>query len=200
MLGKGSTKEALTLLSRAAAVRLGRPFSDPSDFATTLRRLALAQRAAGDEDGCRQSGGRLRERLAETQDGCAAALVVRTCTLIPPASEGAAPLIALAERAVERNPSPANLAALGAALCRAGRVPEAIKRLEEAHRTDRRKAAPQAALFLALAYHRLDQPDRAREWLKTASAALAASTRAALPWEDRLEQQLLLREAQALVR
>jgi tetratricopeptide (TPR) repeat protein len=200
LLGQGEPKEALAVLRRAAGFRLGRPGADPSDLATTLRRLALAQRAAGDEDGCRQTASRLCERLAETKDGGAAALVVRTCTLTPGALEHPARLIALAEHAVRGNPSPANLAALGAVLCRAGRLPEAVTRLEEAHQADAQKTAPQAALFLALACHRLNQAERARHWLHTASAAMGSGARAGLPWEDRLEQQLLLREVQGLVK
>ncbi len=198
LLGKGERKEAAAVLRRAAELRLARPCADPSDLATTLRRLALAQRAAGDEDGCRQTATRLCERLAETKDGCAAALVVRTCTLTPGASAHAARLIALAERAVACNPSPANRAALGAVLCRAGRHAEAVARLEEAHHADARGMAPQAALFLALACQRLSQPERARRWLQTASAAMANGTNAGQTWEDRLEQQLLLHEVRRL--
>jgi tetratricopeptide (TPR) repeat protein len=200
LLGKGEQKEALAVLSRTAEFRLERPSADPSDLATTLRRLALAQRAAGDEDGCRRTATRLCERLAETKDGCAAALVVRTCTLMPGGSEDPARLIALAEHAVKGNPSPANLAALGAVLCRAGRLPEAITRLEEAHTADAQRTAPQAALFLALACNRLNQAELARKWLQTASAAMRPGARAGLLWEDRLEQDLLLREVQGLVK
>jgi tetratricopeptide (TPR) repeat protein len=200
LLEKGDRKEALAGFTRAAAVRQGRPFADPTDFAATLRRLALAQRAAGDEDGCRQTAARLRDMLADTKDEHATALLLRTCTLAPGAPRDPGGLIALAEQLVERNPSPTNLAALGAVLCRAGRLDEAVSRLEEAHRADARKIAPQAALFLSLACQRLHQTERARQWLQTASKRMAPSAPRRLRWEDRLEQQVLLREAQALLK
>jgi WD40 repeat protein/tetratricopeptide (TPR) repeat protein len=59
------------------------------------------------------------------------------------------------------------------------------------------KGHPSAALFLALAHHRLGDDREARRWLYRAEEWMAAD---AAPWDRELEQRLLYREAEAALR
>jgi tetratricopeptide (TPR) repeat protein len=196
----GEFAKAEPLFRDEAELRLNGKAGAPAVLAGSLRRLGLAQLAAGDADACRRTGSRLLERLAGTADAQAANLTVRLGTLTPAADKDQARLLDLASRTAKRSPSPASLAALGAALCRSGKYEEAAERLEEALRLDTGKRFPQARLFLALAYHRLNQPDKARAALQSAAAGAGGGVQPGLEWEGRLEHQLLLRQVQGLLK
>jgi WD40 repeat protein/tetratricopeptide (TPR) repeat protein/tRNA A-37 threonylcarbamoyl transferase component Bud32 len=89
------------------------------------------------------------------------------------------------------------LTALGAALFRAGRYPDALARLREAidiHGNDR---PPLAHVFLAMVYQRRHDNAAARGWLTKATAAMGA--RSTWNWDQRLKLQCLLREAEKLL-
>ena len=115
----------------------------------------------------------------------------------PDAVADFAPPIGLAESAVRRaapHKKHGPLNTLGAVLYRAGRYQEAIARLNEAVATDG-TAAEQDHVFLAMAQQRLGATDEARKLLaKIAPLAPGAP----FSW-DRLEMELLRREAAALI-
>src|SRR5262249_49095088 len=108
--------------------------------------------------------------------------------------------VRLSEKAVAAQPkSHSDLNTLGAVLYRVGRFEEATRRLNEGIAADAGRALASDYLFLAMAHQRLRRGAEAARWLAEAGAR---SEGAAPPdtWEDRLEQQLLRREAEALVR
>jgi tetratricopeptide (TPR) repeat protein len=83
----------------------------------------------------------------------------------PPADPGAPlRLVEVALKGVNST-DPNFLNTLGAALYRAGRYDEAIRRLEEAIRVRDGVGVPADWAFLAMAHHRLGHPDAARRWL-----------------------------------
>jgi hypothetical protein len=92
----------------------------------------------------------------------------------------------------------------GAALCRAGRHDEAAKLLGPAQGPAQ---GPAGLLFLALAEHGRGRPAAAKQALERAVRWLEApngydperTNYARLPWDERLEVDLLRREAQALL-
>ena len=86
---------------------------------------------------------------------------------------------------------------LGAALYRAGRIDEAIARLDESVKASGGVGVPQDWVFLAMAHHKKGNADEARRWLEKVRAhkdeKIAFST-------DLVEIRILLREAEALLR
>jgi len=98
------------------------------------------------------------------------------------------------------------LTSLGAALFRAGRHADAVKRLTDTEPRFQHAKAPQLTvtycrLFLAMAHARLGQPDEARRWLEKAAGAgePPGEAAAAATWVRRLTLRLLRREASGLV-
>jgi hypothetical protein len=108
--------------------------------------------------------------------------------------------VRLAELGVSSAPEDlksAYLNTLGAALYRAGRFAEAVRRLDEG--IQKRKGVNLEAdwVFLAMAHHRLGHQDAARRWLdrfRDRSPNLAPSA-----FWDELEIRLLRAEAEAVV-
>ena len=89
------------------------------------------------------------------------------------------------------------LKALGAALYRAGRFEEAIRRLEEAIRLRDGESLAQGWPFLAMAHHRLGHRDEARRWLDRLRN-YKYSTDPNKFW-DELEIRLLRRKAESVI-
>jgi tetratricopeptide (TPR) repeat protein len=87
---------------------------------------------------------------------------------------------------------------VGAALYRAGRFEEAIRRLDESIRATGGQGAPKAAAFLALAHHRLGHRDEARRWLDKLGSY--QSKEGAESFWDEVEIRILRREAESLIR
>jgi Tfp pilus assembly protein PilF len=108
-------------------------------------------------------------------------------------------VVRLAERAVAEQPqSAARLNMLGAALLRAGRPADAVKRLDEAVQLHGKGGTVADWLWLALAYGRLDQGQEAKKWLERAAAE--RKERSPRDWRQRLEEDLLRHEAEALLK
>jgi hypothetical protein len=108
------------------------------------------------------------------------------------------------EKEFQTGPAPSwYLGTLGAALYRAERFDDAVRRIEEAIKRQGKGGAPQDWLFLAMAHHRLGHAPQARKWLdQTIRAIEQADPKQPAPaasWSDRIEIQLLRREAQALI-
>ncbi len=96
-------------------------------------------------------------------------MVACACVLGPDATADPEVPVRLAEAALKGAapaiPSPYYLNTLGAALYRAGRFDEAIRRLEEGIRLGTGRARPEDWAFLAMAHHRLGHRDEACRWL-----------------------------------
>jgi tetratricopeptide (TPR) repeat protein len=109
----------------------------------------------------------------------------------------------LAEQAVAARPQePAYLNTLGAALYRAGRFEDAVRKLQEAIGVQNTEGTASHWLFLALAHHRLGHTEEAKKWLAKAQRWLDQAPKdgaGALPWDQRLELKLLRAEAEAVI-
>src|SRR5262249_5691445 len=117
-----------------------------------------------------------------------------------------AQIVTLADRAVEK--APANYlsrVAAGSARYRAGEFAEAVKRLTNPAANIPDGNGPQVWFFLAMAVHRLDQTDEAKQWLAKAVAwqerLLEEHVRdpSVMRWYTRVEMEVLRREAEALI-
>jgi Tfp pilus assembly protein PilF len=89
------------------------------------------------------------------------------------------------------------LANLGAALYRAGRFEEAVRRLNESIETRGGGSLPRGFAFLALAHHRLGHRDEAKRWLDKLIAS-RANEASSSSWDD-MALGILRREAEALI-
>ena len=126
-------------------------------------------------------------------------LTAWTCVLSADCSVQGERLVELAKEAVEREPGdPDYLCTLGAALFRAGDLPSAARRLNEARAIHGRRPCAREWLWLALVHQRMGSANEGRQWLQKATAALAAPDAAALSWVQRLQLELLRREAERL--
>jgi hypothetical protein len=102
---------------------------------------------------------------------------------------------ALASSSVDQKPFA--LRALGAALYRAGRVDEAITRLDESVKVSGGAGAPQDWVFLAMAHHKKGKADDARRWLEKVRGFVNEKREFS---NDLVETRILLRETEALLR
>jgi WD40 repeat protein len=177
-------------------------------------RLALVELASGNRDGYRAAcTAMLRQSVGGANGARTANNLAWACSLAPETGVDTSQVVSLAEAAVAHrmldsgSPSqlPVTLITLGAALYRAGRYEEAVRRMSEAGPAGGVGGSPQACLLLAMAHHRLDHADEARSWLARAEAGIRVAEVAARydprnsRWSDRLESRLLHREAAALL-
>src|SRR4029077_10195924 len=91
------------------------------------------------------------------------------CTYAPDAVADLAVPVQMAEKALAAYlPEQKRLAlnTLGAALYRAGRIDEAIARLDESVKASGGVGVPQDWAFLAMAHHRKGNVDESRRWLE----------------------------------
>jgi WD40 repeat protein/tetratricopeptide (TPR) repeat protein len=152
-------------------------------------------------------------RFGKPFDPQAAALLAWVCCLAPEALPDFSDPLRLAGRAASLDKKSYPFArAYGAALYRAGKYEEAVGQLNVARQL-RESPSPSVWLFLAMAHHRCQRPEQAREWLARARSWIAdARKRAAtplasppgiswerLPWTERVALELLQREAEKLI-
>jgi Flp pilus assembly protein TadD len=166
-----------------------------------LRYHHLLALLGGDLSSYRGAAEELLARFGQTTAPTDLNLVAWSCALAPTAvAEGGAP-VRIAEAALSAAPEDRHgdvLTTLGAALYRAGRFDEAIRRLEESVQARGGSASPQAAAFLAMAHHRRGDHEAARRWLEALRAHnLGSDSR--FSWDD-VEIGILRREAEELVR
>jgi len=188
----------------------GQPERASADFAVAIRLQpdeiqvrhshVLSLLAQGDQAGLRQACSDLLSRFGAVKGYYLANSVAGSCVLGPDAVADREAPVHLAELAV--NGSPANLRpyilnTLGAALYRARRFEESIRRLEEGIRGRGGKSVPQDWVFLALAHHQLGHGAEARRWLDQFQTYKANEKPDAF-W-DELEIRLLHREAEAVI-
>jgi Flp pilus assembly protein TadD len=160
---------------------------------------ALLQLYLGDENGYRQACATLLQRWGSAKDPQILNTVAWTCALAPKAVADLGPVVRLAEKAVEGLPNDRHfLNTLGAILYRAGRCEEAVQRLKQAvARSPTKKGGAEDWLFLAMAHQKLGHTEEAKSSLAKAGELMKPK---GIPWNQRLELQILHREAEALVK
>ena len=135
-----------------------------------LRRLyGLALLGSGDRAGSRRSNAALLNDVGATVDAWTANEVAWACALGPDATDDPERPVRLAEAAVKgatQDNRANSLMTLGAAaLYRAGRYNDAMRRLEEVLQTQGGTCGPRSRALLAMTHHRLGHRDEARRWL-----------------------------------
>jgi tetratricopeptide (TPR) repeat protein len=135
-----------------------------------------------------------------TTDAFKANEIAWYCALSPGTPEDREAALRLAKLAVERfsiKQKHLALNTLGAALYRAGRFEEAIRRLEKGIKARNGVAEPTDWPFLAMAHHRLGHRKKALSWL-TRFRSYKPSTDPNKSWHE-LEVRLLRSEAEAVI-
>jgi tetratricopeptide (TPR) repeat protein len=162
--------------------------------------LSLALLLAGDRAGWQRSTAAVLDRLGGTTNPWTANSVAWSCALGPGATPDPGLLVRLAEigvRGLGEYNRPRCLNNLAAALYRAGRYDEAIRRLEEAAQARGGASVPQDWAFLAMAHHRLGHRDEARRWLDRLREH--RPNEEPVQFWDELEIRVLRSEAEAVV-
>jgi WD40 repeat protein/tetratricopeptide (TPR) repeat protein len=165
---------------------------------------ALLRLRAGDTAGYRQHCQVLVEHALKTRNPAQANNLVWACTLAPGAVHDPKPLVERMEKEFQTGSAPWwYFRTLGAALYRAERFDDAVRRIEEGIKLQGKGGMPQEWLFLAMAHQRLGHAAQARKWLdQTVRAIEQADPKKPAPdtgWSDRIEIQLLRREVQTLI-
>jgi WD40 repeat protein/tetratricopeptide (TPR) repeat protein len=160
----------------------------------------LSLTAAGDRDGLRRAISDLLKRFRGSTDPEKANGVAWCCSLAPDVLSDPEAPVRLAEIAVQGatgTGKSACLKTLGAALYRAGRFEDAIRRLEEGIQLREGASVPADWAFLALAHHRLGHRDPARRYLEQLRSRSPSTDPD--PFWDELEIRLLQNEAEATI-
>ena len=183
-----------------AATTLAEGVSLLPDEPDLCRHLRVALLASGDRAGWRRAIAARLESPGETISSWTANELALACSLVPEATTDPELPARLAEAALGKGPElnrDMYLSTFGAALYRAGRFDEAIRRLEEGIGIQGGEGLPSALAFLAMAHHRLGHRDQARGWLDRLRDH-QPSTAPARFW-DELEIRLLRIEAEAVI-
>jgi hypothetical protein len=194
----------------AAAFHLRQRLQAPPQTVALRRDLALCQLAAGQQQAYRQNCAALLEQFDKGLAGDRAGLGL--LALSPSGGLAALPPLAAAVRPQDvLRPAVARAVALGpgavpaARLLRLAEGADVVTRALLLHRAGKHNDAlkllaaqpgPRALLVRALAERVRGRPAEAARALAQAAAAPAA---ASLPWDERLERDLLRREAEALL-
>jgi tetratricopeptide (TPR) repeat protein len=204
----GRTQEAkeifdLAIASLSKAVELR-----SKDFWAVWYPLALLHLSTGRTKDYRTLCETLLERFGQANDPDL--WVGRICGLAPDAVADLARPVQIAEKNLAPHPHDAELAGvLGETLYRKGDLDAAVQRLEASIRAASGFDGHRRKLFLAMAYHRLGPTAKAQQlhreavlWIeKNCQEKLAdgAELQEPLPWQLRLDVQLLRREAEELM-
>jgi tetratricopeptide (TPR) repeat protein len=160
--------------------------------------LVEARNTAGVRHACED----LLKRFGSTTDPVQAHGVAWYCVLAPDAVADPKAPVRLAEAALAGHPGRGRarsdvLKTLGAALYRAGRFEEAIRRLDESIQTRGDGGDPRGFAFLALAHYRLGHRDEAEHWL---DKLVADRPKEGFDFSiDSVEIRILHREAESLI-
>ena len=162
--------------------------------------LILTLLAAGDRAELRRSRTDMLDRFRMTTNPMIAYYVAWRSAMAMSEEPNLSETVRLAELAVNgalEQQRAARLNTLGAALYRAGRFAEAVRRLEEGIQKRKGQSVAQDWVFLAMAHHRLGHHDEARRWLGRFRARAPRPAPNAF-WGE-LEIRLLRAEAEAVV-
>jgi S1-C subfamily serine protease/HEAT repeat protein len=194
---------------RAAVVEYAKlPLELPEDLELGCERASVLLLAEDREAYVRLCKDVLRH-FYPTEDPHTLYLVARIASLAAGAPADPERVVPMAERAVAAGGTAWFRHSLAVAHYRAGQYDKAVQQCQESMKADPRWANVLNGFVLALARHRLGHADEARQWLDKstgwmtrASKARPKETPVDLPvpsWCDRLELQLLRREADALL-
>jgi tetratricopeptide (TPR) repeat protein len=158
----------------------------------------------GDDAGYRAVCRALLDGHLKVETRREAEILAKICTLGPEATDDLERAVALAQDAVERAVPSGRSAAectLGAILYRAGRAPEALVHLNESIAAKGGRREQRALWFLGMVHQRLGHTLDARRCLNEASRPIGALRAEERPisWPDRVEYQILRREAEAVI-
>jgi WD40 repeat protein/tetratricopeptide (TPR) repeat protein len=197
----GQWKGAADDFARAAEIDAAE-YGAPGDPHELLPLIALAYVGGGNQAGYQLARAAVVKEIDEEarKDGFVTEDAAWVAVLTPATGGEVAGVITLFEKQVAGPRKDAGeLRILGAALTRAGKDPEAVKRLKEA--VALREEFPSAWLFLAIAHARAGQADEARPWLDKARKWLDEPGRPeTLSWDDRLRLKVLRDEAEGLLK
>jgi Flp pilus assembly protein TadD len=162
-------------------------------------RHALLRLHLADEKGYKQACATLLQRWGSAKDPQTMNTVAGTCALGPSALPDLGQAVRLAETAVRKMPNSSGvLNTLGAILYRADRYEEAKQRLKESvAKSPGNKGTAEDWLFLTMVHQKLSQTGEAKSCLAKAAEMVKAK---GIPWNQRLEFQILYRQAEALVK
>jgi WD40 repeat protein len=155
----------------------------------------------GDLPGYRSVASKLVSQYSKTSDPNSLNNAAWYCTYAPDAVADLAVPVQMAEKALAVYPpdqKPAALNTLGAVLYRAGRIDEAIARLDESVKASGGVGGPQDWAFLAMAHHKKGNDDEARRCLEKLRS-FKLDEKVAFS-KDAVEVRMFLREAEALIR
>jgi WD40 repeat protein/tetratricopeptide (TPR) repeat protein/tRNA A-37 threonylcarbamoyl transferase component Bud32 len=163
---------------------------------------ALVLIAAGNTAGHRKACEALLEKFGKDGDPNSGNSVAWYCVRFPDAVADFTRPVQLAEKAVASWPNyHPYLNTLGAALYRAGRFEESIKKFDEAIKAHGAGGHPSDWLFLAMAHHRLGHDEDAKKWLTKAQQWIDGNAYGSgQPWDQKLELKLIRAEAEALLK
>jgi tetratricopeptide (TPR) repeat protein len=174
--------------------------AEPGGFeCIQLQILALLE--LGDLPGYRSAAGKLIGKYSKASDPNSLNNAAWYCVYASDAVADLAVPVQMAEKALADYPPKQKrfaLNTLGAALYRAGRIDEAIARLDESVKAAGGVGVPQDWVFLAMAHHKKGNDEEARSWLeKLRSHKSDAKAKFST---DLLECRNLLKETEALLR
>jgi WD40 repeat protein len=174
---------------------------NPNVFPLRYRHI-LALVEVGNAAGVRRACEDLLKRFDNTTDPGQAIIVAWSCIVAADAVADYGVPIRLAEAALAGRPERGKerseaLSTLGAALYRAGRFEEALRRLTESIQALDGEGAPRGFAFLALAHHRLGHHDEAKRWLEKLEA-YQLKEGFEFSWDD-VDIRILRREAESLI-
>jgi WD40 repeat protein len=158
---------------------------------------------AGDRAGVRRACEELIKRYDVKNAEMQARSIVWSCVLVPDAVADQDAPVRLAESYIADHPEGRSieksdgLSTLGAALYRAGRCEEAIRRLDKGIQARGDGGDPKGFAFLAMAHQRLGHRDEARRWLDKL-ASYQPQEGSDFSWND-LDIRILRREAESLI-
>ena len=161
----------------------------------------LSRVEMGDLPGYRSTAGKLLSQFSKTSDPNSLNGAAWFCTYAPDAVADLAVPVQMAEKALAGyGPQQKRFAlnTLGAALYRAGRIDEAIVRLDESVKASGGVGVPQDWAFLAMAHHKKGNDDEARRWLEKLRSQ-KPDQKAGFS-TDVVECRIFLNEAEALLR
>jgi tetratricopeptide (TPR) repeat protein len=180
------------------AVALGKAVGRGPDYHPLRRQLILSRLEAGDLDGARRAASEQLAQFGKTSNPGDANSAAWFSALAPVASGDQESVVRLAEVAVAKFPPASKgvaLNTLGAALYRAGRFNESIRRLDDSVKAGGGGGLPEDWAFLAMAHHRRGEHAEALRWLDKLRSVKPSD---AWTWND-VEVDVLRRETEAVV-
>jgi WD40 repeat protein/tetratricopeptide (TPR) repeat protein len=160
----------------------------PAAWSWLWFKQALLRLHLGDAGGYRQACARALERLGPRH-----VVTIECCALGPAAVPDFSPLLSAGTPRADET----SHCSFGAILFRAGKPADAAARLLQAVKLNGKGGSAETRLLLALTHHALGKPDEAKKWLDLARQAIGKDP--PVFWTNRLQLELLRREAEALI-